>query len=169
MTPRPTAALILALTLTGSSCAIESSGDSNGLTAEDEAVIHAIPQQHSSSFLSGELEAVVSTYTEDAVVMLPNEATIVGRTAIGDWFAANPRLIGYNAPMTEIDGRGDLAVARGGYSLALQGGGSDSGKYVYVLRKQPDGFWRIAWAIWNSDLPAQQLDMAPITVETERQ
>jgi len=162
------AALAVGLVLVASACAIESSGNPEGLGAEDEAIIAAIPEQHASSFVSGELAAVVATYTEDAVVMLPNEATIVGRTAIGDWFAANPRLIGYNAPMTEIDGRGDLAVARGSYSLAFQDGGSDAGKYVYVLRNQPDGTWRIAWAIWNSDLPAQQLDMAPITVETER-
>jgi len=30
---------------------------------------------------------------------------------------------------------------------------NDSGKAIEVWKKKPDGHWRMAAAIWNSDLP----------------
>jgi ketosteroid isomerase-like protein len=140
------------------------------LTEADEAAIRAVPEAHGRHFLAGQLNGVVETFAEDAVYLPPNEPAVVGRSAIGGKLAELSRLTGYNAPVEEIDGQGDLAVVRGSYSLAFQSGGrlTDSGKYVYVLRRQPGGSWLIAWAIWNSDLPAQSLDLEPNTVQSER-
>lgn len=33
---------------------------------------------------------------------------------------------------------------------------TDTGKCVAVVRKQPDGAWRLAALIWNSDRPLTQ-------------
>jgi ketosteroid isomerase-like protein len=59
--------------------------------------------------------------------------------------------------MVDVDGHGELAYTRGTYSLTMQPAGaapmSDTGKFVEVWRKQPDGSWKIKWDIYNSDNP----------------
>jgi ketosteroid isomerase-like protein len=60
----------------------------------------------------------------------------------------------------EIEGRGDLAYARGHYTMegtpkaagvpALR----EQGKFVEVLRRQPDGTWRYAVDMWSPNQPA---------------
>ena len=58
---------------------------------------------------------------------------------------------------TEIDGRGDLAYFRATYRLTMSFGDAepvtDVGKWLAILRKQPDGSWLYSAWIWNSDLP----------------
>jgi ketosteroid isomerase-like protein len=52
----------------------------------------------------------------------------------------------------------DLAHTQGRYHLTIddaQGGPvTDTGKFVVVWRKQPDGSWRVLADIFNSDIPA---------------
>lgn len=63
-------------------------------------------------------------------------------------------------PSDDLDGRGDLAYVRGHYkptaSPKAKGGAarSEEGKFVEVLKRQPDGTWRYAIDIFNSNLPA---------------
>ena len=59
----------------------------------------------------------------------------------------------------EIEGHGDLAYARGRYTLDLtpkaKGAAPvhDEGKFLEILRRQPDGTWRYAVDMYSSDLP----------------
>ncbi len=59
----------------------------------------------------------------------------------------------------DVDGCGDIGIVRGAFELAYgerQGGAADVGKFVSILRRGPDGQWRISINIWNSDLaPAE--------------
>jgi ketosteroid isomerase-like protein len=68
-----------------------------------------------------------------------------------DWV----RAIEHENSIVQIDGQGDLAFARGTLSLLLdyEGAVKEENKFLYILRKQPDGSW--LWAIWinNSDQP----------------
>ncbi len=88
--------------------------------------------------------------------MAPNEPAQQGRAAIR---AAHEAWSGNvtNARLTvsEIDGRDGLAYVRGTYLITVAGEGMPQvvGKYVWILRQQPDGSWLQAAAIWNSDLP----------------
>ena len=54
-----------------------------------------------------------------------------------------------------IDGRGDLAFARGTYSWTVRVGEgepvSDTGKWLTIGRRQADGTWLLSQDIWNSD------------------
>ncbi len=167
MNPRLTTELGILLLLMTAGCR---DGRPAPFTAGDEAAIRAISESHARDFTSGQLERVVGTFTEDAIYMLANEPLVQGRAAIRDKLAELPRVTGYTAPVVAIEGGGNMAVARGTYSVAYQSssGATDTGKYIYVLHRQTDDTWRIAWAIWNSDLPPQRLDLAPVTVEAER-
>lgn len=90
-----------------------------------------------------------AAFTEDAVRMPPNEPLHVGRAAIEAWSATNWGPITTTELIQtaeEIDGRGDLAYARGSYSATVVVPGvpepiSEVGKFLVILRKQPDGSW----------------------------
>jgi ketosteroid isomerase-like protein len=55
----------------------------------------------------------------------------------------------------EVSGSGNLGYVRGTFRLPFEYDGNsyeNQGKYVTILRKTPDGLWRISHHIWD-DLP----------------
>src|SRR2546430_15794791 len=60
----------------------------------------------------------------------------------GTWF----RALEEELVPVQIEGRGDLAFARGTLSLLLdqKGAVNREGTFLTILRKQPGGFWRMA-------------------------
>ncbi len=103
---------------------------------------------------------LAALYTEDAWMLPPNGPAIQGPAAIETFFAAYPPFSGFTLNPIEIDGRGDLAFVRGTYSLTLEIEGMeptpDTGKYIEIHRRQPDGSWLLATDIFNSDIPLEQ-------------
>jgi ketosteroid isomerase-like protein len=60
-----------------------------------------------------------------------------------------------------IEGRGDLAYNRGHFRLTgvpkVKGPNiSDEGKFVEILKRQPDGSWKYVVDMYSSNLPAQR-------------
>jgi ketosteroid isomerase-like protein len=94
-------------------------------------------------------------YTEDAVVMQPNQPALVGREAIRDFWAAMPPIKELRFADDGITGEGDLAYVYGRYWLVfdLPGAPSDEGKYLDVRQRQPDGRWLYIAEMANSSLP----------------
>ena len=65
-------------------------------------------------------------------------------------------MLSFTSSAVDVDGYGDLAYARGIYSLSFLAEVDTvtvDGKWVQIFRKQPDGSWLIALDIWNSDDP----------------
>ena len=118
---------------------------------------------------AGDAKAVAALYTEDAAEMPPNEAMVKGRPAIEKFNAG--MLTGNTVKLSltglEAVATGDVAYDVGTYSQTItpkQGGGkpmTDRGKYVVILRRGSDNTWRVKYAIYNSDLPAQPMPGAP--------
>ncbi len=102
-------------------------------------------------------DAWIDVFTEDAVRMPPNITIIEGREAIRARAEASQPFTSFTVTPLEIDGLGDLAFARGTFTSTRAPEDADpiteSGKFIQILRKQPDGSWRIFRDIWNSDLP----------------
>jgi ketosteroid isomerase-like protein len=102
-------------------------------------------------------DAYVRTdYVADAVVMPPNMPAVQGWDAIKAYIVAENTSLHFEVKMLEIEGRGDLAFVRGTYSMtfvAPNGSGptQDTGKYIEIWRKQPDGSWKVIRDIFNSD------------------
>ena len=67
----------------------------------------------------------------------------------------------------EIIGRDDLAYVWGRYSFVMLPPNApalpDSGKYIEIWRKQPDGSWKLFRDTFNSDAPP-----APAPARTTR-
>ena len=128
------------------------------LSDDDVAAIKASTEAFIQAVRSEDVAARAALYTEDAVLMPPNQPMVQGLAAIQTWMEEFPAPTEFNLKAVEIDGRGDLAFVRGTYSMTIAPEGTlepiqDTGKYVEIRRKQPDGSWLIAVDIFNSDLP----------------
>jgi ketosteroid isomerase-like protein len=96
-------------------------------------------------------------YAEDAIVMAPNEKALRGHAAIEPWFKALPPLSDVAFATEEISGSPDIAYLRGRYTFTVTPTGVaamvDSGKFLEIWKRRPDGSWRNAIDAFNSDLP----------------
>ena len=110
---------------------------------------------------SGDPAAVAAMYLADARLMPPNAPTVEGREAIRKFWGGllETHRLKFDVVADEIEGRGDLAYARGHYTFdatpkAKDGAPiHDEGKFLEVLRRQADGSWRYAVDMYSSDLP----------------
>lgn len=129
-----------------------------GLTEADRAAI----QQNRDAFAKGintkDFATPASMYADDGAVLPPNGIAVQGRQAIQKWLGEFPPISDFKLEPVDVDGRGDIAYARGNYSMTLSPPGvapiRDHGKWVEVWRKQADGSWKMRWDIFNSDVPA---------------
>jgi uncharacterized protein (TIGR02246 family) len=134
------------------------------LTAEDIAAIRATDSAFARTMGAGNAAGVAAGYLPDAHLLPPDALPVKGREAIQQYFAG--LLDAYHVTIVvssdEIEGRGDLAYARGHYTLEgtpTAAGAAplrEEGKFLEVLRRQPDGTWRLAVDMWspNSRPPA---------------
>jgi uncharacterized protein (TIGR02246 family) len=132
------------------------------LAAVDLAAIRAADSSFAGAAGAGDATAVAGMYLADARLMPPNTPTVEGRDAIRKFWTGllGAYQVRFDVASEEIEGRGDLAYARGHYTLdgtAKAKGGApihDEGKFLEVLRRQADGTWRYAVDMYSSDLPA---------------
>jgi uncharacterized protein (TIGR02246 family) len=131
------------------------------LEAADVAAIRGVDSAFATAAEAGSAESMAAQYAPDASLLPPNANAIDGRDAIQKFWGG---LLGaYRVEIAvvadEVEGRGDLAYARGHYTLkgTPRSAGppplDDRGKFLEVLRRQPDGTWRYAVDMYNSDLP----------------
>ncbi len=124
----------------------------------DVAKIRALAAEFARAAVARSDSATAAQYTENAVFMPPNQPAVEGRVAIQAWFKAFPPMSAFRLMVLDVDGRGDLAYARGRYTLTIAAAGKrpaveDRGKFVEVRRRQADGRWLMTADIFNSDVP----------------
>jgi len=124
---------------------------------DDIGQMHA---QYLKAFNAKDASGVANTYTDDAILMPPNQAAVKSAIAIQTYerqeLVAPVSGLLLNVNETEVSG--DWAYCFGYYSLLGNGGAiMDRGKFVEVLKHTGSG-WKIHRDIYNSDLP-----MAPST------
>lgn len=143
----------------GSSTGIEAGAAA--LSAADQAAIRAVDTAFVAGVAAGDAAGLAAMYLADASLMPPNAVTVHGRPGIqkfwGGFFDAYRVKLALSAE--EVEGRGDLAYSRGGYTLDLTpkakgpSPAHDEGKFLVIYRRQPDGIWRMAVDMYSSDLP----------------
>jgi len=103
-------------------------------------------------------ELVDEFYVENARLMAPGRPPVRGSAELRTFWQNefDQGLVTLNLNPTEIDGSGDLAYEIGTYDLMVRrearGVFQDHGKYVVVYKRLPDGSWKAAADIFNSDL-----------------
>lgn len=132
--------------------------------AQDEAAVREADAAFSAAAQSGDLDATMAFYADDAVSMPPNDSLKTGKAAIRQEFETMMALpgfsIGWQPSSVEVAASGDLAYSRGTaeFGMTLPGGApmADSMKYVTIWRKQADGSWKVIVDIFNSNTPLPQ-------------
>ena len=124
--------------------------------ANDKAVLEAGTNTWIEAFNTHDADALASLYTEDAVLLPPNEPAVFGRDAIR---ATNKEQlaqegIGMELEDLEVNIVGDLGYKAGRYRMYTKDGGLlDRGKYIEIWKKT-DGQWLIHRDMWNSSVAA---------------
>ena len=129
-----------------------------GTVSMDQRAIVRIFEAYCETQNAADPEAWIALWDVDGVKMTPGAPTIYGKPAIYTRTKANFPLYRKNMAIDihEIVVMGDLAFADGTYtvnSIVVATGAkmSTDGKFMTVLRKQPDGTWLIYRDITNSN------------------
>lgn len=127
--------------------------------AADIAAINALRDQYTAAVNSGDAAGLAATYADDGIEMAPNQAASEGKQAIQAAYEAMFKENGIKFTITTLETQvlGDWGYDRGSYtSTATPKSGKpmeDSGKYLSIAKRQPDGAWKVYRVIWNSNNP----------------
>jgi ketosteroid isomerase-like protein len=128
----------------------------------DLVAINALQRQADDAVKSGNPEGYLALVTDDAVLMPPDHRALVGKAAIGPWaqrFAQEFTMESYTPTDQEIVVTNGWAFRRSSMTWVLRpkrGGEAvtQTGKFIILYRREPDGSWRIARDIFNLDTPS---------------
>jgi uncharacterized protein (TIGR02246 family) len=163
-------ALVLAVATSGA-CSVPTkiggSMPSESHLEADRRAIEALNQHDVKAALASDVEAIVSQWTDDFVVIPPAGPIVRGRSANAALVEqAREQMqalvpVDYVVEIEEITVTGNYAFEWGTYRGAVRprAGGSDatySGKLLRILQRQPDGRWKMHRTMTTSDPPARQ-------------
>lgn len=133
--------------------------------AEDEAAIKSLFDKHSTAFNDGDAAAVAALFTDDAEMIPPDRSPLAGTDMI-HW-GLNIAFDLFKAKITgsslEVEIAGDWAFTRRAYTMTLTATTSGeemeiTANWLEILKRQPDGSWKISLEMVNSDQPLPDAD-----------
>ncbi|HEV8383495.1 MAG TPA: DUF4440 domain-containing protein [Candidatus Acidoferrales bacterium] len=126
--------------------------------AADEAAIRTAATDWFKAAAAKDLEKTLSYYTDDASMFPPNGPIATGaeaRRKVWMEMLAAPDLVFSGASTkVEVARSGDIAYETGTFEESFKAKGKPVkvvGKYVVVWKKQPNGQWKAAADIFNTD------------------
>jgi ketosteroid isomerase-like protein len=134
--------------------------NASSLRAAEEAAIKA--------FASKDLDQIVSAYSADANLMLPNSPVFKGDAlrALVKTMVADPNFsMQFRTDQVEAAKSGELGYTRGEYAMTMSDPATknvlrEKGKYVTIYARQTNGSWKIIEDITNADGPASPAGMS---------
>jgi len=125
------------------------------------AEVQAFWDEYSAANVAGDSDRWIALWQDDGVKMAPGSAPVEGIEAIyAGKQAANEARTTDEMTVTnlEVEVAGDMAFVRGVFSATStpkEGGDSASvaGNYMSILKRQPDGSWKLYRDIWAPGQP----------------
>ncbi len=100
----------------------------------------------------GDSALAASIYSPEARLLPPGSEPVTGQGIQAVWQSVMDKgVTGARLETVSLEERDDLAVEEGRYEMQVGSGIVDTGKYVVVHRRQPNGGWKLAIDIWNSN------------------
>ena len=152
-------ALALTLMLSIAGCRTAPTPAPKTDVAADTAAIKALFDQAVTAWHSNDMTALAATYADDAIMMDPNQAAIEGKQAIQAAYEARSKENAVKVALTPLETQvaGDWAYVRGTLTATVTPKSGkpmeESGKYLFIVKRQPDGAWKIYRDISNSSEP----------------
>ena len=126
-----------------------------------KAAIQALNQQWEVNFENHDPAGLAALFTEDCVRMPQGGPATVGRPALEAAYRRDFAEVWNAGAKVRLDAEeliiaGEYAFARGIDTLVqAQDGtpvpGGETGKWLFVYRRQPDGTWKYHWVTFNSN------------------
>lgn len=150
------------------------SGCDKAEKADPAAVANAIKadqQKWNEQLKAKDQEGILSHYADDAFLAAPGAPPASGSTAIRKEYAGaladHYFSLDFAADKVDVASSGDLAYARGHFTEKHQDPKShqivtQSGSYLTVYKKQPDGSWKAVEDVAAAD-PATRKEASPVT------
>ena len=133
------------------------------LSAADQAGIRSADSAFMAAANAGDADKIAEVYAEDGSVLAPNLPPQKGRDAVRAFWGGflDAYTVRFELASDTIEGRGDLAYNQGRYRYTAvpkaKGvpGIADEGKFLEILKKQPDGSWKYVVDMYSSNLTLQ--------------
>ncbi|HTT66723.1 MAG TPA: SgcJ/EcaC family oxidoreductase [Gemmatimonadales bacterium] len=138
------------------------------LTGADSTAIAKVRADYAAAWNRGNVDGVVSLYTDDALLQQADTGALKGSNAIRTYLNSalgTPTRPVLAVTSTALTGRQDLAVDVGTFTLtppappapakgaAPAAPAPMSGKYLAVMMKQSDGRWKLTCLASSGDAP----------------
>jgi uncharacterized protein (TIGR02246 family) len=125
--------------------------------------IETFNKKYMEAHLKMDNAAIMATWAEDGVALLPSTTPTAGKAAIGKFLEeVTKQLAGYKMLKVEMDFQGievhgDWASEWGYEHQMVQPPDGkpvidNYGKLLLVLRREPDGNWRVTREMWNQGM-----------------
>lgn len=129
--------------------------------------INDLRAKYAGAMAASDAAALAALFTDNAVTMPDHHAAIEGRAAIQQNFMDQFAQMGMNIQILPVDTEinGETAYERGTWTMTIvpKAAGSQpmkqNGKYIVILKKQPNGSWLIQNDIDNSNDPPPGMAM----------
>ncbi len=126
-----------------------------------EADIEAIKdlcEEWEVAYNANDIDKLLSLYADNSLRIPANQPPVIGKEAIRGSFKQEFDEFTYEEEdvLEDVEVSGDLAFARGAWKsiLAPRAGGESrtlNGNWLEILKKQPDGSWKIIIEIWSDE------------------
>jgi ketosteroid isomerase-like protein len=124
------------------------------LSQADRQGIDRARQARADALLRGDPEAAASVAPADGVILPTNAPVLQGQAALLSFFRTRTRPGTYSRVAispSEVVGCGRYAYDWGHFRWTTVAGATDSTKYLWVWRREANGRWVLAVAMWNQD------------------
>ena len=169
MFPRRSVLVVLMVLAASSACRPKDDPDKQestapaSISAADMAGIRAADSAFMAAANAGDAEKIAAVYAEDGALLAPNLPPQKGRDAVRAFWGGflDAYSVRFEVASDTIEGRGDLAYNQGHYRFTAvpkaKGvpGVADEGKFLEILKKQPDGGWKYVVDMYSSNLALQ--------------
>jgi ketosteroid isomerase-like protein len=125
-----------------------------------EAVVLDTWVTWSATLDAGDVDGLIALWDDNGVQMPPNAPAIHGKPAIREAFSEILLSVDFEEftiNNEEVQVFGDFGFARGSYSFVNAMVEGDpvpfEGKYLTILKRQPDGSWKVYRDCFNSSTP----------------
>jgi uncharacterized protein (TIGR02246 family) len=124
-----------------------------------KAAIQELNQQWEINFENHDLAGLVALFTEDCIRMPQAGPATMGRDALEAAYRQDFAEVWKSGAKVKLNAEeviisGDYAFARGADTLVRgQDGGQagETGKWLFVYRRQSDGTWKYHWITFNTN------------------
>lgn len=128
-------------------------------TEAEAAELMRLSREWSDVAGSGDLEATLAYWADDAIMMAPGQPPLRGKEAIREYVQATGSIPGFGVKWEPLEAHvaesGDLAylIERNQFTYQDSTGTpvTESNKVLTVWRKDPDGAWKNVVDMWNAD------------------